>query len=105
VGDRPKLPTDLAGCDVRSALERLGFAFKRQKGSHMVMARQDPPCRVVVPDHKNVRVGTLRKIISQAGLAGNHHSPYCIRPYTTPGRLAHADHLDFQRNFYSHVLF
>jgi predicted RNA binding protein YcfA (HicA-like mRNA interferase family) len=34
----------------------------------MVMARQDPPCRVVVPDHKNVRVGTLRKIISQAGL-------------------------------------
>ena len=68
VADRPKLPTDLAGRDVRAALERSGFSFRRQKGSHMVLARIDPPCRVVVPDHKAVRVGTLRKIISQAGL-------------------------------------
>lgn len=68
VADRPRLPTDLAGRDVRAALERLGFVFRRQKGSHMVMGRKDPPCRVVVPDHKAVRVGTLRKIISQAEL-------------------------------------
>jgi predicted RNA binding protein YcfA (HicA-like mRNA interferase family) len=68
VADRPQLPTDLAGRDVRAALERLGFVFKRQKGSHMVMTRADPSCRVVVPDHKAVRIGTLRKIISQAGL-------------------------------------
>ena len=68
VADRKKLPTDLAGRDVRTALERLGFSVKRQKGSHMVMMRADPSCRVVVPDHKAVRIGTLRKIISQAGL-------------------------------------
>jgi predicted RNA binding protein YcfA (HicA-like mRNA interferase family) len=68
VADRPKLPTDLAGRDVRSALEQLGFLFKRQKGSHIMMTRIDPFCRVVVPDHKAIRVGTLRKIISQAGL-------------------------------------
>lgn len=34
----------------------------------MVMTRMDPPCRVVVPDHKVVRIGTLRKIISQSGI-------------------------------------
>jgi predicted RNA binding protein YcfA (HicA-like mRNA interferase family) len=68
VTDRSKLPTDLTGRDVRVALERLGFVFKRQKGSHMVMGRLEPPCRVVVPDHKTVRIGTLRKVVSQAGL-------------------------------------
>jgi predicted RNA binding protein YcfA (HicA-like mRNA interferase family) len=35
----------------------------------MVMTRIDLPCRVVVPDHKAVRIGTLRKIISQAGIS------------------------------------
>jgi len=34
----------------------------------MVMTRMEPPCRVVVPDHKVVRIGTLRKIISQSGI-------------------------------------
>jgi predicted RNA binding protein YcfA (HicA-like mRNA interferase family) len=44
------------------------MTFKRHKGSHMILVGTDPPCRVVVPAHKNVRVGTLRAIISQAGL-------------------------------------
>jgi predicted RNA binding protein YcfA (HicA-like mRNA interferase family) len=64
----PKLPTDLSGQDVRTALERRQFEFRRQKGSHMILGRSEPAGRVVVPDHKHVRVGTLRKIISQAGL-------------------------------------
>ena len=34
----------------------------------MILGRSEPAGRVVVPDHKHVRVGTLRKIISQAGL-------------------------------------
>jgi len=68
VPERPKLPNDLSGKDVRKALERRGMRFKRQKGSHMILVGDEPPCRVVVPDHKTVRVGTLRKIISQAGL-------------------------------------
>lgn len=68
MANRPKLPSDLSGEDVRKILERLGMAFKRQKGSHMILVGADPPCRVVVPAHKNVRVGTLRTIISHAGL-------------------------------------
>ena len=54
--------------DVRTALERRQFEFRRQKGNHMILGRSEPAGRVVVPDHKQVRVGTLRKIISQAGL-------------------------------------
>ena len=32
----------------------------------MVLYREDPHVVVVVPDHKSVRVGTLRKIIRDA---------------------------------------
>ncbi len=63
-----KLPTDVSGREVRTALERAGFVFRRQKGSHMVLRRDDPHARVVVPDHQQVRSGTLRRIVSDAGL-------------------------------------
>jgi predicted RNA binding protein YcfA (HicA-like mRNA interferase family) len=62
-----KLPTDLSGRDVRAALERIGFVFRRQKGSHMIL-RRDQPYGRVVPDHQPVRLGTLRSIIADAGL-------------------------------------
>ncbi|MGH7213180.1 MAG: type II toxin-antitoxin system HicA family toxin [Tepidisphaeraceae bacterium] len=63
-----KLPTDLSGRDVRAALERAGFIFRRQNGSHMILRRDQPYARAVVPDHKQVRAGTLRRIIADAGL-------------------------------------
>lgn len=61
------LPTDLSGQDVRAALERGGFVFRRQRGSHMILRRDQPPARVV-PDHARVRLGTLRRIVRDAGL-------------------------------------
>jgi len=63
-----KLPTDLSGREVRVALERVGFVFRRQSGSHMVLRRDDPYARAVVPDHKHIRIGTLRRIIADASL-------------------------------------
>jgi predicted RNA binding protein YcfA (HicA-like mRNA interferase family) len=64
----PKLPTDLSGRDVRAALERAGFTFRRQSGSHMILRRDVPHGRTVVPDHRQIRAGTLRHIIAEAGL-------------------------------------
>ena len=64
-----KLPADLSGREVRAALERAGFLFRRQRGSHMVLRRGEPYARVIVPDHKAVRVGTLRQILHDAGLS------------------------------------
>lgn len=63
-----KLPTDVSGREVRSALERAGFVFRRQTGSHMILRRDEPHARVIVPDHKQVRSGTLRRIIADAGM-------------------------------------
>lgn len=63
-----KLPTNLPGRQVRSALERAGFVFRRQSGSHMILRRDNPYARVVVPSHSRVRQGTLRRIIADAGL-------------------------------------
>jgi predicted RNA binding protein YcfA (HicA-like mRNA interferase family) len=63
-----KLPTDLSGRDVRAALERAGFVFRRQSGSHMMLRREEPYARAVVPDHKQIRSGTLRRVIADAGL-------------------------------------
>jgi len=64
-----KLPTDLSGREVRTTLERAGFVFRRRRGSHMVLRRDAPYARVVVPDHKQIRAGTLRRIIADAGLS------------------------------------
>lgn len=63
-----KLPTGLSGRQVRMALERVGFVFRRQRGSHMILRRDEPYARVVVPDHRQIRPGTLRKILHEAGL-------------------------------------
>ncbi|MGH6778397.1 MAG: type II toxin-antitoxin system HicA family toxin [Bradyrhizobium sp.] len=64
----PKLPSDLSGREVRSALERAGFIFRRQTGSHMILRRGEPYARIVIPDHKQLRLGALRRIIADAGL-------------------------------------
>jgi predicted RNA binding protein YcfA (HicA-like mRNA interferase family) len=63
-----KIPTDLSGRALVRALEKIGFVVKRQRGSHIILRRDNPPARVVVPDHKNLRVGTLRTILNSAGL-------------------------------------
>src|SRR5213075_2519721 len=55
--------------EVRAALERVGFIFRRQKSSHMILRRDNPYARVTIPDHKQVRIGTLRRIVADAGLS------------------------------------
>ena len=63
-----KLPTDPSGQELVKVLPQVGFVIKRQKGSHIILGRGDPYARVVVPDHKRIRPGTLRQILTEAGL-------------------------------------
>ncbi len=63
-----KLPV-ISGKKCRKALTKVGFSFKRQEGSHMIMRRDDPFAQVVVPDHKVLDRGTLRTIIRRADLS------------------------------------
>ncbi|MBS4015993.1 MAG: type II toxin-antitoxin system HicA family toxin [Candidatus Latescibacteria bacterium] len=63
-----KLPV-ISGKDCVKALGKIGYYFKRQEGSHIILRRDDPFSQVVVPDHKELDRGTLRAIIRQAGLS------------------------------------
>lgn len=62
----PKLPV-VSGKECRKALERLGFDYVRQRGSHVVMKRDDAGC--VVPMHAEIKTGTLSGILKQAGVS------------------------------------
>jgi predicted RNA binding protein YcfA (HicA-like mRNA interferase family) len=64
-----KLPTDISGQELVKALVRIGFVVTRQRGSHIILRRARPYARVVVPDHKTIRPGTLRQILSEAGIS------------------------------------
>lgn len=65
----PKLPV-LSGQEVRRLLEAHGFQLVRQRGSHMVMQKPEDggTTTIPVPDHSELRTGTLRSIIRQSGL-------------------------------------
>ncbi len=63
-----KLP-GISGKDCVKALEKAGFYFKRQEGSHIILRRNDPFAQVVVPNHKELDKGTLRSIIRMSSLS------------------------------------
>ena len=65
-----KLPS-VSGRECVRALERAGFYFKRQEGSHMILRRDAPFAQLTVPDHRELDRGTLRAIIRQAGLSAD----------------------------------
>jgi predicted RNA binding protein YcfA (HicA-like mRNA interferase family) len=51
-------------------LESQGFAAVRRRGSHIVMQKRHDGSTVTVPvpDHPELRMGTLQSIIRQTGL-------------------------------------
>ena len=63
----PKLRR-VSGQEAIRALERLGFAQVRQRGSHVVLKKQLPEGEIgcVVPLHRELAIGTLRGILKQA---------------------------------------
>lgn len=59
----------VSGRELVKALKRVGYEFDRQRGSHIVLRHVNPPHRrVVVPNHKEISVGTLMSILRQVGL-------------------------------------
>lgn len=60
----------LSGEQVCAILARHGFLTVRQRGSHIVMQKHlaDTTVTVPVPNHTELRIGTLQSIIRQAGI-------------------------------------
>jgi predicted RNA binding protein YcfA (HicA-like mRNA interferase family) len=61
----------MSGKEVCAILERHGFAEVRRRGSHIVMqciGDDGTTTTVPIPDHKELRKGTMRSIIRQSGV-------------------------------------
>jgi predicted RNA binding protein YcfA (HicA-like mRNA interferase family) len=60
----------LPGRETARILEDNGFVVVRQRGSHLILQLRlpDPTVTVPVPDHRELRRGTLLSIIRQSWL-------------------------------------
>jgi predicted RNA binding protein YcfA (HicA-like mRNA interferase family) len=63
----PPLPK-LSGREVVRVFEKFGWNVARQKGSHIILVKDDNIATLSVPDHKEVAKGTLRSLIRASGL-------------------------------------
>lgn len=57
--------------EVKRRLERAGFAIATQRGSHVKFIKQveQGTLTAIVPQHREIVVGTLRSILRQAGIS------------------------------------
>lgn len=59
-----RLPRDLSGRDLAFALRRYGYVVTREVGSHLrLTTQQGGEHHVTIPDHANLRIGTLAAIL------------------------------------------
>jgi predicted RNA binding protein YcfA (HicA-like mRNA interferase family) len=63
----PPVPV-LRPWDVVAAFRKLGWEAARQRGSHIILTKPGHPATLSVPDHSQVARGTLRALITRAGL-------------------------------------
>jgi predicted RNA binding protein YcfA (HicA-like mRNA interferase family) len=57
-----------SGREVIKALRRVGFVVDHQRGSHVFLHNLEKNISVVVPDHKELKKGTLNSILKKAGI-------------------------------------
>jgi predicted RNA binding protein YcfA (HicA-like mRNA interferase family) len=56
----------VSGAEVIRTLEKVGFVVVRQRGSHVILRRGSMGC--VVPNHRELKIGTLSGVLKQAGI-------------------------------------
>jgi predicted RNA binding protein YcfA (HicA-like mRNA interferase family) len=65
----PALLKKISGKDcVKLLCNKFGFSLKRQKGSHIVLVKESALEKIVtvVPNHKELKIGTLKGILDLA---------------------------------------
>jgi predicted RNA binding protein YcfA (HicA-like mRNA interferase family) len=60
--------SNISGKEAVKAFERAGWAVRGQVGSHVMMTKEGVRVNLSVPQHKELSVGTLRKLIRVARL-------------------------------------
>lgn len=68
----PKLGI-FSGSEICDILRAHGFELVRQRGSHLIMQRPfgETTVTVPVPNHREIKIGTLQSIIRQSQLPKN----------------------------------
>lgn len=61
------VPT-LSGQEVVRVFESFGWSVARQRGSHIIMTKEQQNVTLSIPDHREVAKGTLRTLIRSANL-------------------------------------
>ena len=61
----------LSGHELIKVLFKAGFRPKRQKGSHVILIKETERGKVgcTVPLHKELKIGTIKGILKQAGIS------------------------------------
>ena len=57
-----------SGRQIVKALHRTGFVIDHQRGSHIFLHNLEKNISVIVPNHKELKKGTLNNILKKAGL-------------------------------------
>lgn len=57
-----------SGKQIIKALRRIGYVVDHQRGSHIFMHNLEKNLSVIVPNHKEIKKGTLNSIIKKAGI-------------------------------------
>ena len=70
----PELPI-ISGDEAIKVFKKLGFYEARQRGSHVVLRRENNGC--VIPRHKELALGTLKSVIKQAGISVDEFVAAC----------------------------
>lgn len=60
---------NISGKEAVKAFERAGWIVRGQVGSHVMMSKAEIRANLSIPQHKELSVGTLRKLIRVAGLS------------------------------------
>ncbi|NIA31464.1 MAG: addiction module toxin, HicA family [Actinobacteria bacterium] len=58
-----------SGAQAVKKLQKAGWKAARQRGSHIMMTKPDYPFTLSIPQHKELGVGILSKLIKQANLS------------------------------------
>lgn len=60
--------TGFSASQVRKVAKSQGWRFERQRGSHMVFRREGSARNLTIPNHRELKPGTLDSIIETMGL-------------------------------------
>ena len=58
-----------SGREVVKALHRIGFVVDHQRGSHIFLHNLEKNISIIVPNHKEIKKGTLNSILKKANIS------------------------------------